>query len=602
MIKVEKILKRRALLVAIGIALLALIGGVGVLGAVKQTTILPGTKVGDVALGGLTQEQATTLLAARASELATLTVKTSDSQSYVVNLAEWGIEILPIETADAAFRLGASNNPFVAGWNKLQSYVRHLTISAELKIDEQSFAAQSAALIQLISVPATNAKIVWEDGDWRVSDSQDGQTINSDRLRFVLLEQIGRLDSMPLAIALASDPPKITTEQATRLLSLAEERSAEPIVLVLSGEEVVIGTTELSDWTVISPGTLDGAATLSLDVGQIEDFVQTLAGRINTEPVDGRVEFRDGTVRIIQESQAGRKLDESGTVASILSAWNGLVDRRIEASITTTQPEVSSGTLANLGLKELIGTATTSYAGSPENRKHNIANGVKYLTSKLVKPGTEFSTITSLGSIDNTTGYLPELVIKENRTIPEYGGGLCQVSTTLFRAALNAGLKITERRNHSYRVSYYEVGVGPGLDATIYSPSPDLKFSNDTPGWILIQAYVTPGKNTVTFELYGTSDGRRSTVGQPQILETSTPGAPIYVETADLPAGEVKQIEKAHDGAKTIVTYVVKNADGTDRFEQSFRSTYKAWQARFLVGTAPVATPAPVVETSPPAA
>ena len=180
-----------------------------------------------------------------------------------------------------------------------------------------------------------------------------------------------------------------------------------------------------------------------------------------------------------------------------------------------------------MGLKELIGTATTSYAGSPSNRRYNIANGTKYLAGKLFKPGEEFSVVKSLGAVDATTGYLPELVIKENRTTPEYGGGLCQVSTTLFRAALNAGLKITERKNHSYRVSYYEREVGPGLDATIYLPSPDLKFLNDTPGWILIQGTVNNAKSEVTFELYGTNDGRRSVVGKPVVYDITNPPDPI---------------------------------------------------------------------------
>ena len=187
-----------------------------------------------------------------------------------------------------------------------------------------------------------------------------------------------------------------------------------------------------------------------------------------------------------------------------------------------------------------------------------------------------------MGSIDSAHGYKPELSIVNNRTVLEDGGGLCQVSTTLFRTVLNAGLPVTERVNHAYRVGYYEVGVGPGLDATIYDPAPDFKWKNDTGHTVYVESHIVGTK--ITFELYGTSDGRTAQISAPNIISETPPGDPIYSNTDTLPKGTTKQVEHPHPGAVTAVTYTVMH-DGQPVRTQTFKSTYRPWPAQFLVGT-----------------
>jgi vancomycin resistance protein YoaR len=224
------------------------------------------------------------------------------------------------------------------------------------------------------------------------------------------------------------------------------------------------------------------------------------------------------------------------------------------------------------------------------------------LSGIVIKPDEVFSTVQALGTIDNTTGYLPELVIKGDRTIPEFGGGLCQVSTTLFRAALDAGLPITERQNHSRRVSYYEkdergVFIGPGLDATIYDTGPDLKFLNDTGNPILVISYVVGSK--ITFELYGTRDGRTSEIIGPTALTSLDPGDPVYIETDALAPGQTKQVEWAISGGSAVATYQVTYPDGHQEV-QEFRSYYRRWPDKFLVGPAPFPVSPPLEEAAVP--
>lgn len=196
----------------------------------------------------------------------------------------------------------------------------------------------------------------------------------------------------------------------------------------------------------------------------------------------------------------------------------------------------------------------------------------------LIAPGEEFSLVKALGEIDAAAGYLPELVIKNNRTIPEYGGGLCQVATTIFRSALDSGLNITARQNHSYRVSYYEPA---GTDAAVYDPWPDVKFVNDTGNYILIQSRID--KNDIWFDFWGQSDGREATSTTPVVYNIVKPAPTKIIESPDLKPGEKKCTEKAHNGADAYFDYIITYANG-EKTTRRFNSHYVPWQEVCLVG------------------
>jgi len=323
---------------------------------------------------------------------------------------------------------------------------------------------------------------------------------------------------------------------------------------------------------------------------RVKAYVSGLAKQIDRQAKDARLKMVGSKVEVFQNSQEGYKLNQEEAVKNITEALNEpnvAETTEVALNVVVTQPEVSLGNINNLGINEIIGTETTLMTGSPKNRIHNIKNGVSFLNGALIKPGETFSTLKTLGKVEASTGYLPELVIKENKTTPEYGGGLCQVSTTLFRTALNTGLKIVERQPHAYRVIYYEKDgrgrfIGPGLDATIYTPHPDLKFVNDTGNYVLIEGYVSGVK--ITFNFWGTKDGRTVKIDGPY-MSNVVPAPPTqYVETDTLPLGEEKQVEKAHPGATAVAYYTVTKGDQV-LFKQTFKSKYKPWPARILVGT-----------------
>jgi vancomycin resistance protein YoaR len=310
----------------------------------------------------------------------------------------------------------------------------------------------------------------------------------------------------------------------------------------------------------------------------------------------------DGKVSVFQTSQEGKKLDRDQTRIDIENALLSRVaeqkadidTKTVVLKVTVSTPEINSADIPKYGLTELVASGTTNFTKSPANRIHNITVGAGALNGALIKPGEEFSTLSKLGKIDASTGYLPELVIKEDKTTPEYGGGLCQVSTTLFRAALNAGMEITARQNHKYRVSYYEPPVG--MDATIYDPAPDFRFKNNYASYILIQSKIV-GKN-ITFEFYGTKDSRVVEIGTPSVYNYVDPGPPVEIISDTLQSGERKQLEKAHQGASAKFHYKVLR-DGGILQERDFVSKYVPWPEKWLVGP-PAPSPAEPPPSEPP--
>jgi vancomycin resistance protein YoaR len=203
----------------------------------------------------------------------------------------------------------------------------------------------------------------------------------------------------------------------------------------------------------------------------------------------------------------------------------------------------------------------------------------------LIAPGGTFSMGSVMGDVSLDNGFAEALIIYGGRTIKGVGGGVCQVSTTLFRTVFLAGFPVVERHQHAYRVSYYEKTAGnnidsnwAGLDATVYFPLVDFKFTNDTPSWLLMETYVYPGSYSLTWKLYSTRDGRSvdwNTTGPRNVVAAPKP---LFEENADLNKNQIEQVDYAARGADVTVTRTVwKN--GAIYFQDTFQTHYEPWQA-----------------------
>ena len=232
----------------------------------------------------------------------------------------------------------------------------------------------------------------------------------------------------------------------------------------------------------------------------------------------------------------------------------------------------------------MLGKGTSTFWHSSAIRNINITKGSSIVNRILVAPGDTFSFVKSLGEVSLAAGYKQAYIIRQGKTELDVGGGVCQVSTTLFRAMLDAGLNITERKNHAYRVSYYEEDSKPGFDATVFIPSPDLKFVNDTAHHVLIQSVLDMDNRRLTYEIYGTSDGRKTNITNYRQWDSTPPPPDVWIDDPTLPVGKVVKDEQAIRGLKTAFDWTVTDKDGNILHQKTFQSNFAAWAAVYRRG------------------
>ncbi|MBI3331623.1 VanW family protein [Candidatus Peregrinibacteria bacterium] len=289
-----------------------------------------------------------------------------------------------------------------------------------------------------------------------------------------------------------------------------------------------------------------------------------------------------GTIIFDGVGMLGRSVDMEDLVDLVIAGSEaGVTD--IEIPIEEIQPTiiVEDRELSALGIKEVVTVGESDFSGSPLPRRHNIGVGMSKFNGAVIPQGETFSFNKILGKVDGTTGYWKELVIMGEHTLPEYGGGLCQVSTTAYRGIWEHGFPIVNRRNHSFAVSYY----GPqGTDATIYPPHTDMKFANDGPSALLIQTHVTGNK--AYFIYYGTKDARQTEVMGPYLWDFREPPPDREEFTTEIPPGERRKASDQHPGVKALWFRTVKPPEGEMTEERIF-SAYEARGLLFQTGIAP---------------
>jgi vancomycin resistance protein YoaR len=329
---------------------------------------------------------------------------------------------------------------------------------------------------------------------------------------------------------------------------------------------------------------IDGSLELkaALDVQPLRDEVLSWALELRREPREGRLDFdpKTGQVNVVTPSQIGRELDVDATMAALYQAALS-PERTAELPLRLIEPAINMHRIPEMGIKEVVAKGTTSFKGSSADRVHNIKTGAAAMQGIVIPPDGVFSFNEAVGSVDAEHGYRDSLIIWGDRTAVGIGGGICQVSTTVFRAAYYGGLPIEERYNHGYVVGWYGQ---PGLDATIYTPTVDFKFRNNTAHYLMIESEIDEAKGTLTFIFYGTKPDWTVEVTGPQISNEAPPGKPVYQEDVSLASGEIKQVEWSNKGLEVVWKRVIKDAQGQVISSEDLKSKYSPWSAYYLVG------------------
>jgi len=542
--------------------------------------IYPGIAVANINLGNKTKKEAQLILLKKTQKSPQKLLFTSSNQSWEENLQALGLSYEIEETIERVYRFGRRKNSLSSWQERVTAWRKGINLSLTYKINQPLLEEKVAQIGSALFVPKVEPQIKVSAGEIIIEQGQAGQEVDQQALLEAIKEQLSFLKTGSLPVPVNKIDPQSTEKETQETKIRAEKLLNKSLNFLFENQTFTLDEQELIDFALFGSE-------------KINAYVKNLASTLDRQPQYAAFQFQaggtNGKVTLFRPAKNGIKIDEEKLSQEILAALEKLEsgeENQINLSLPFKEspPKIQTADVNNLGIKELVGKGTSYFRGSIASRIHNIVLASSRLNGLLIAPGETFSFNTALGDISQATGYQEAYIIQGGRTILGDGGGVCQVSTTLFRAALNAGLPIEERHAHAYRVAYYEQNSPVGLDATVFAPRIDFKFKNDTPAYLLIQTSVDTKNQTLVFELYGTSDERTVSLGKSRIWDQISPPPDLYQDDPTLPAGKTKQVDWSAWGAKVAFDWQVKRG-GEILQERTFYSVYRPWQAVFLRGT-----------------
>jgi len=543
--------------------------------------IYPNTSIAGVKVGGLSVTDATTLLSSNIEAPQSIQL-VGAGQVFSIDTKDLNLSYDFTGSTQRAFNLTRTGNFFYDFTQRVNFLFYPKNIGLAVNMDDSELDKVISVVSGQISTDPVEPSITLANGAITVNKGSAGTVIDSEGLTMAIRESLSMAKTGDIEIPVDVVDPSLNQDEAEKLKTRAEKYIGKSLQLKFEYD-----TYTLSDKDLIK--------TLEFRTGfgskSIESIVLDMNQKVNREPQNPKFNFENGRVTEFQPALDGIRIDNANfknKISVALGQIENSTDKvvAVDIPVLKTPPEVSTESVNNLGIKELIGRGTSTYFHSIPGRVHNVALAASRINGTLVKPGDTFSFNNTLGDVSAFTGYRQAYIISGGKTILGDGGGVCQVSTTLFRSVLNAGLPVVERVAHAYRVGYYEQDSPPGFDATVYAPSPDLKFKNDTPAYILITAKADPKSYSLVFELYGASDGRVASITKPVVSNYSAPLPTIYQDDPTLPTGTLKQTDFSAAGARVSFNYTVTR-DGETVFQKTFISNYRPWAAVYLRGTGP---------------
>ncbi len=569
--------------------------------------IFQGVAVGGVDLSGMTTDKAEALLLANLDyPQRGRIVFQAGTQMWQATPAELGLTLDARTTALAAYNLGRTGSLPVRLTDQWRAWSSGMDLAPWFVLDKGVAQSYLQNIASQVDTPIIEASLGFNGVDVVVNSGQVGRSLDVPAAMSSLDAQLKTMTDGMVPLKVNETAPVIL--DATAQAELARRILAAPLTLQVPNPEAGDpGPWSFEQAALVQMITIQRVKTDSGEVYQVglnsetlRTFLENLAPALSRSPQNARFIFNDETrqLEVIEPAVIGRAVDVD---ASLQQINQQLLDGQhsINLVLQTTNPQVPDWTTAaDLGITELTSEYTSYFYGSDASRIQNITTAASRFHGLLIAPGESFSMAATLGDVSLDTGYAEALIIFGDRTIKGVGGGVCQVSTTLFRTAFFGGYQIDERWFHAYRVKYYEQTASgghdenlAGLDATVFAPDVDFRFTNDTPYWLLMETY--PGKSSLTWKFYSTSDGRTvdwQTSGLQNVIE---PPDPLYEENPDLAQGEIKQVDWAVAGADVSVTRTVTR-DGVVIHDDIFDTHYLPWQAKYQYGPGTeVPTPEP---------
>lgn len=561
--------------------------------------IFPGVFFNRIPLGGYTQQEAQQIIQTQIlpSLSQTITFSYAD-QTWQTSLLELGIHYDAEQIASMAFATGRSGNLSAWSGDAVAMLSENKSIPATIQIDESMAAQILNSIASEFDQPKIEAQLTFEGNTVITTPGQIGVKLDIEQTLASIQNAISKQDYHSISLIVNETRPDILDAEPYAQ-SIREFLTSDFSLLIPAEhnheqEQRNLSPVTFAPMLQLVKSNQDGQITIGLQFQEsiLRGLLSDLAQTLNIKTENPRFIFNDDTAQIdlLENGIYGRTLNINASVDAIQQS---LADGAHSANLIFDYeaPAVADGaTGAELGITELVQQQNTYFYGSSAARVQNIRTAANRFLGLLVAPGEVFSMAGAMGDISLDTGFTEALIIYNGKTIEGVGGGVCQVSTTLFRTAFEGGYPILERYPHAYRVSYYEKTAGnhrdpnlAGLDATVYVPLVDLKFQNDTPYWLLMEAYVYPESSQIEWKFYSTNDGRQVEWQTTGPTNTIAPPEPKYYLNTSLKEGEIKQVDWEAEGSDVRVDRWVYK-DGALYFQDQFNTHYEPWGAVYEIG------------------
>jgi len=559
--------------------------------------IAPGVTVSGVNVGGLSPQEASNLLNEQITYPSEGRILLRDGdQTWLLTPGQLGMYMDPETSVANAFEVGREGNLIKRLNDQWITWRYGNNIPPSFVFDQRVAYMQVKQVATLIDKPVIEADLTLNGTDVVVQNGQIGRSVNIDATIEKIALLLPAMQDGMIELEIEEIPPYVLNVEDQAVL--AKKILSQPLTLTAENAE---GSPWVFDVNAIAANLRieriihdDGNYyQVGINSDFLRDFLTTLSPTLKLNPKDARYIFNDdtGELEVIESAIIGRELNIDATIQAIQEQIVTDNSHQIGLVFDINKPFLTNEVKgADLGVTELVHEEVSYFYGSSADRVQNITVAASKFHGVMIPPGATFSMAEALGDISLENGYAEALIIAGGQTIQGVGGGVCQVSTTLFRAAFFAGFPIVERYPHAYRVSYYEKVAGnrinpnlAGLDATVFVPIVDFKFTNDTNYWLLMETYVNPTYSSIVWKFYSTSDGREvdwSTSGVTNVIEAPEPK---YVEKPDLSQGEIKQVDWAADGADVTV-YRTVTRNGEVILSDTIFTRYRPWQAVYEYG------------------
>ncbi len=554
-------------------------------------TILPGVSLNGEPIGGRARTDLIIELRQRyqAFEQQPVTLVFRD-RVWQPSLSELGVNFDIERLVNSAFALGRSGDPVTRAVQLWQLWRAGIDLPSRLTVDLSQTQRYLLSLAPQIEQMPVDAALSLADARVLGQPSVPGTQLLVDATANDVLLALQRLQPQTVPIRTRQIAPQIDDTDLVLAQQVAVQLLRSPLELVVEDQVIVWPPERLAE--LLQAVAVDGQLIVQVDNDRLSRAVEGLAQQIDTGTAEPRLRFSEGRVRIVAEGQPGRRLRQADATAAIAERLMqpSPLTRTLTLPVDRIEPQITAATLDSLGIVELVAEGRSSFVGSAPYRITNIRAGAARMNGVLIAPGEEFSFNRQLGEVNADNGFVEGYAIIGNRTQLEWGGGVCQVSTTVFRAAFWAGLPITERHAHSFYISWYDrFGLGPngdgqGLDAAIFTGVQDLKFVNDTGHWLLMQTTIDEQAQVLSVQLYGTRPNRQVRIEGPRIAnEVRAPSEPVYVDDPTLPRGTIRQTDVARNGRDISIYRIVIDANGNERRELFF-TRFRPWPNIFVRG------------------